>query len=92
MSPNVFVIIVLSHGRRHLVSLCAKCETKQKQIYDEHCCCSYLMHIPKLSSGFSSLLPGPNCTRITNGVVLPAEKRKLITNRSVVDLVVTTSR
>lgn len=42
---------------------------------DEHCCCSYRMHMPRLSSGFSSLLPGPNCTRITNGVVLPAIKQ-----------------
>lgn len=74
MSPNVFIITDFSHGRRHLVSWHAKCEIKQKQIYDEHCCCSYLMHIPKLSSGFSSRFPGPNCTLITNGVVLPAAK------------------
>lgn len=43
--------------------------------HEEHCCCSYLMHMPRLSSGFSSLLPGPNCTLITNGVVLPAGEK-----------------
>jgi len=30
--------------------------------------------MPRLSSGDSSLVPGPNCTRMLNGVVLPAKK------------------
>lgn len=39
-----------------------------------HCCCSYLIHMPRLSSGLSSLSPGPKCTLNWKGKVWAVRK------------------